>query len=67
MTNDIIDEIFSPLSKWVAENVFSEKQGRTLSQKVEDELGIPKEMFHAGLILTGVILLNKTGGKNKKW
>lgn len=46
MENDISSEF----SRWLARTFFNEQYGRTWSQKVEDEQGIPKNTFHTILI-----------------
>lgn len=58
--NNLIDDVLSPISKWLATSFFNEKKGRTLSQKVEDEMGIPKDIFHIGLGIVGIILLGNS-------
>jgi hypothetical protein len=49
-----IDEALAPFSKWLAKSAFNEKYNRTLSQKVEDEVGISKNLFHLGLGIVGI-------------
>lgn len=56
MTNDIIDEFFAPISRDIARVFFGEKYGRTWSQKVEDEQGISKPVFH-GMLIVGALLV----------
>jgi hypothetical protein len=53
-----LDEQFAPFSRWLAKNFFNEQQGRTLSQKVEDEIGISKPVFHTVLGIAVVGLLS---------
>ena len=52
-----IDNMLAPFSKVIARTFFNEKFDRTLSQKVEDEIGIPKKIFHVGLGIVGAIIL----------
>jgi len=52
-----LDEQLAPVSKWIAKSFFNEQYGRTLSQKVEDEIGIKKPVFHAILGIAAVGLL----------
>ena len=63
MANDIIDDFFAPISRDIARVFFNEKYGRTWSQKVEDENGIPKNEFHAMLIggafLVGLLIFGR--------
>ena len=56
MENNRIDETFAPLSKWIAKTFFNEQYGRTWSQKVEDEQGLPKQIFHNRLIGAGILI-----------
>jgi len=53
--NIIIDEALAPFSKWINKTFFKEQFDRTLSQKAEDDWGIPKPRFHA-LVFGGLTL-----------
>ena len=56
---NILDKQLSPFSRWLARNFFNEQGGRTLSQKVEDETGISKPVFHMmlGVVAIGFLLI----------
>lgn len=59
-----VEEAFVPVSKWIAKTFFNEQYGRTLSQKVEDEKGIPKKDFHT-MLIGGAILGTLVLGSRK--
>ncbi len=50
MNDKNIEETFVPVSKWIAKTFFNEQHGRTLTKKVEEDLGIPTQKFHSMLI-----------------
>ncbi len=54
-----LDKQLAPFSKWLARSFFNEQSGRTLSQKVEDEIGINKPVFHVilGVVTIGFLLM----------
>jgi len=51
----IIERSIPPISRWIARTFFHESKGRTVTTKAEEEGGIPREKFHAALIVGAMI------------
>lgn len=56
---NIVDDILSPVSKWVNRELFNEKQGRSVCQRIEDNTGVPKIVLEVGFGVLGMIALKK--------
>lgn len=63
---DIINDLFSPASKWVNREVFGNKENKTVCQSFEDNTGIPKIVLEVGLItLTAVAIKKMADSRNQ--